>query len=58
MLMSPHKKLATPSHIHVLPVLIRRGSKVHIFKKFYVCAIYFVHCYRARYVVKVLILWS
>jgi hypothetical protein len=51
------KKRATPYHIHVLPLLNGRCWKQLIFKNVCICNM-FVQCYRAHYVIKVLILWS
>ena len=45
------KKRATPYRTHVLPLVVNNS-----FSKMCVCARCFVHCYRARYVIRVLIM--
>jgi len=62
----PAKKRATLYCIHVFPLLNHRMWQQLIFKHVYiyiyicvcVCVRYCVQCYRAHYVIKVLILWS
>ena len=54
----PANKGATPCGIHVWPLLHRSSRKHLIFKKIYVYARCFVPGYGAKYVIKMLILWS
>ena len=51
----PVETHATPYSIHVLPMLHRCGWKQLIFKNVY--ARYFVECYKAHYVSKMLTVW-